>query len=55
MSVIGRDEFLFYRDKAGKWRWSLTAANHRIVAASSQGFRTKWGAKRNARRSGFTP
>lgn len=29
------------------WRWRVTARNGRIVAASSEGFATRGGAKRN--------
>lgn len=39
-----------YRDALGKWRWRVKSPNHRIVAASSQGFKTKWWCKRNWRK-----
>lgn len=39
-----------YRDDTGKWRWRRQAGNNRVVAASEQGFRTRWYAKRDARR-----
>ena len=38
-----------YRDTAGKWRYRIIAGNGRIVD-SSQGYATKYGAKRAARR-----
>lgn len=31
----------------GRWRWRLTASNGRIVLASTEGYATKAGAKRN--------
>lgn len=36
----------FYRDRGEEWRWSLVAANGRIVADSSEGYATKWGCRR---------
>lgn len=41
-----------YRDDAGRWRWRILAKNHRIVAASEQGYRSKWYARRKAKRAG---
>lgn len=29
------------------WRWRVVARNGKIVAASSEGFKTRYGAKRN--------
>lgn len=40
----------FYKDVAGRWRWREKAANHRIVADSGQGYRTRWGVRRAIRR-----
>jgi len=41
--------FIFYKDKAGKWRWRLTStANRKIVGASTQGFATRSLAGNNA-------
>ncbi len=31
----------YFKDKAGKWRWRLRAANGEIVASSSEGFSNK--------------
>jgi len=31
-----------YKDARGKHRWRITAPNHKIVGASSQGFRSRW-------------
>lgn len=39
--------FTFYRDKAKKWRWKLTAGNHEIICASTQGFSRKLDCKIN--------
>lgn len=39
MSLLRRRRKLWvYRDAEGLWRWRLTAGNHRIVAASEQGY-----------------
>ena len=37
----------FYEDKAGKYRWRITAANNEIVGGSTQGFSTKQKAEEN--------
>ncbi len=37
----------FYKDKAGKYRWRITAENGRIIGASSQGFASKQMAQEN--------
>jgi uncharacterized protein YegP (UPF0339 family) len=39
----------FYTDRAGFWRWRVTAANGQIVAASSEGFASKQKAQENYR------
>lgn len=39
-----------YRDSQGRFRWSRKAGNHRVVASSEQGFRTRYYAKRDALR-----
>lgn len=39
-----------YRDAAGLWRWRLLAANNKIVGDSGEGYMTKWGCKRAARK-----
>lgn len=39
-----------YRAPNRRWYWRRLAGNHRVVAASEQGFRTRWYAKRDARR-----
>ena len=40
-----------YLDEARRWRWTRRAGNHRTVAASSQGFRRRWYATRDAKRN----
>ena len=37
--------------KRADWRWRLKHGNGKILAASSEGFATKFGAKRNLRRT----
>ena len=37
----------FKQDKREKWRWSITADNHEVLSASSQGFSTKQKADEN--------
>ncbi len=39
-----------YRGADRRWYWRRLAGNHRIVAASEQGFRTRRYAKRDALR-----
>ena len=38
---------LVYRDHKGEWRWRLRATNGRVIAASSEGYGRRHGAKRN--------
>lgn len=33
--------FEIYKDKKGEWRWRFKAANHKIIATSSEGYSTK--------------
>lgn len=40
----------FYQDKAGEHRWRMRGRNGRIVASSSEGYSTKWGCRRAARK-----
>lgn len=37
----------YYRDKAGRWRWRLTAGNNEIYQASHQSFSTRNSARAN--------
>lgn len=32
---------IFYKDKAGEYRWKLTASNGEIIANSGEGYTTK--------------
>lgn len=36
-----------YKDKAGECRWKLIAKNGKIIDASTEGFKTKWGCLNN--------
>lgn len=38
---------IYRPNRTQDWRWRITARNGRIVAASSEGFVTRYGAKRN--------
>ena len=31
-------KFIVYRDKNGKWRWSMQTSNGRIIADSGEGY-----------------
>ena len=39
----------YYQDRANSWRWRITAANHKIIAASSESFESKQMAQKNLR------
>lgn len=39
----GSAAFHVYKDKAGEWRWSLKAANGRVVADSGEGYQERGG------------
>lgn len=44
----------FYEDKKGEWRWRHTAAvNGNIIGASSEGYKAKADAVKNAERHGY--
>lgn len=43
-------EFRVFKDKNGKWRWRLVAANKKIVADSAEGYATKGSVVRAVRR-----
>jgi uncharacterized protein YegP (UPF0339 family) len=47
------DRFVFYKSEDGRWRWRRTAPNGRIVGASTQSYKFKVSAKRNAKRNGW--
>jgi uncharacterized protein YegP (UPF0339 family) len=53
-NMSDNDKWEFYKDTANEWRWRRTAANGRIVGASSQGYANKSDCIDNARRNGYT-
>lgn len=40
---MGSAAFHVYKDKAGEWRWSLKAANGRVIADSGEGYNDRGG------------
>ena len=48
------DSWEFYKGENGDWYWDRKAANHKIVGASSEGYRHYTDCVDNARRNGFT-
>ena len=48
-----KDTWEFYKDKKGEWRWRRTAANGRIVGASTEGYINKIDCVANAERNGY--
>ena len=38
---MGSAAFYVYKDNAGEWRWSLKAANGRVIADSGEGYRDR--------------
>lgn len=40
-----------YKDNGGEWRWRRVAKNGRTIGVSGEGYRTRWGANRAAKRS----
>lgn len=47
------DEWQFYIDKGGKYRWRRWSANNKIVAASHQGYAYNRDCLSNAERCGY--
>lgn len=47
------DKWEFYKDASKQWRWRRTAANGKVVAVASEGYKNKKDAEENARRSGY--
>lgn len=41
-----------YRDNADKWRWRIIAGNNEIIAASEQGYSSKYYARDKAVQAG---
>ena len=48
------DKWEIYKDARGDWRWRRTAANGRIVGASSEGYSNRADCVANAKRNGYT-
>jgi uncharacterized protein YegP (UPF0339 family) len=53
MNIGQNDTWLIYKDAKNEWRWRCTAANGRIVGASSQGYENRSDCVENARRFGY--
>lgn len=51
--LMAREGIHVYRSKDNRWRWRYTAKNGLITADGSEGYATKWNAKRAARRTGL--
>lgn len=49
------DNWQFYRDSSGLWRWRRSASNGKIVGASHQGYPKRSAAVENALRHGYLP
>jgi len=43
-----------YKDSADEWRWNVTAANGKTIAASSEGYKNRIDCVSNARVFGYT-
>ncbi|PHV38585.1 DUF1508 domain-containing protein [Janthinobacterium sp. BJB304] len=48
------DKWEFYQDPSKGWRWRRTAANGKIVGASTQGYTNRVDCIANARIHGYT-
>ncbi len=46
MSAMKFPKFRIYKDRKGDWRWSLVAANGKIIADSAEGYVSKRNATR---------
>jgi uncharacterized protein YegP (UPF0339 family) len=51
--ATNRNRWEFYKDNKGEHRWRKIAANNEVVGASSEGFKSLQGAKKNARLMGY--
>lgn len=47
------DKWEIYEDKKGEWRWRRSASNGNIVGASSEGYKARADAVKNAERYGY--
>lgn len=50
-TIPGRAKVSVYQDYHGEWRWNLKAGNGQIVADSGEGYATRWGCRRAARKA----
>ena len=48
------DTWKFYQDAKGEWRWTRTAANGKVVGASTEGYKNRSDCVANAKRNGYT-
>lgn len=55
INVYATDNWQFYRDKSGLWRWRRFAPNGEIVGASHQGYPKRATAVENALRHSYLP
>lgn len=51
--VKAKDDWKIYKDADGKWRWTCTAANGKIVGASTEGYANRGNCVDNAKRFGY--
>ena len=47
------DNWNFYKDARGDWRWRRTAPNGQVVGASTEGYSNRSDCEANARRNGW--
>ena len=48
------DKWNIYQDASGQWRWTRTAANGKIVGASTEAYHNRADCVANAQRNGYT-
>jgi uncharacterized protein YegP (UPF0339 family) len=48
------DNWEFYKDNRGEWRWRRIAPNGKIVGSSSEGYHNKTDCISNAKRHGYS-
>ena len=47
------DQWKFYKDKKGEYRWRRTASNGEIVGSSHEGYKNRKDCIANAERAGY--
>lgn len=47
------DEWEFYIDSDGEWRWQRNAPNGKIIAAATEGYKDRSDCEENARQNGW--